>query len=256
MRHVWVARSTLILALAAGCRAGSGERPAAAKLDGATVPSAEIPALVAPADSGPRRGAPCEGEGVSETCADSVERVALASLPGWSRPALTERIYRATGGNEVRFRSDLTEGEGYVEYRLVGRLPGTSYAVVSRSQWEFHDYLLVGESGDTAAIEGWPIVGPDGQRLAVASFDFDACYQSNRLEIWRVTTPSPVREYAEETGNCAEGTGWGPSDLVWTDPQTLAFTVQQPGKGSTDAGLGSGTLTRDASGWTLMIPQP
>lgn len=247
-------RSTLILALAAGCRAGAADRPAAANQDSATVSSSESPAPVTPADSGPRRGAPCDREGVSETCADSVERVALDSLPRWSRPTPAERIYQANGGNEVRFLDDSTAGEGYVAHRLVGRLPGTRYDVVSRSQWEFHDFLMVSETGDTTAIEGWPVVAPNGERVAVASFDFDACFQSNRLEIWRVTTTLPVREYSQETGSCADGTGWGPSDLEWSDSQTLAFTVHQPGKGSGEAGSGSGTLKRGASGWTLMIP--
>lgn len=254
MKHDWAACSTLILALAAGCRAGSGDQPAAARAGSATGEPAANSAAVATVSPGPRRGAPCDYEGVSESCADSVERLALDSLTGWSRPTLAERIYRPIGGEEVRFRDDTTPGEGYVAYRLMGRLPGTHYAVVSRSEWESHDYLLVGESGDTAAIEGWPVVAPDGQRLAVASFDFDACYQSNRLEIWRVSTPSPVREYAAETGDCAEGCGWGPSNLVWTDSLTLAFSVHQAVRGSIDAGPGSGTLTRGEAGWTLSIP--
>lgn len=253
MRTFRAARSTLILTLAASCRAGSADQISIAHTNRAPAsPTTELTSVV-PSDSGPRIGDPCIGEGVSDTCTDSVERVALAALPGWSRPTPGERVYRTVGDGELRLRDDSTQGESYVAHRLLGQIQGTRYAVVTRSRWEYHDYLLVGETGDTTAIEGWPIVAPDGQRVAVASLDLDACYQSNRLEIWRIASPTPVREFTQETGDCAEGRGWGPSNLVWTDSLTLSFAVHQAAGSSTDAGPGRGTLSRKSSGWKLVF---
>lgn len=246
-------RTTLIgLALLAGVACRGDARPRREERAGAGA-ARSVQAQRAVPD--PQLADPCSAGSASRECSDSAERAVMATLPGWSRPSAAERVFVPASGSALRLHDDSSEGVGNARYRLLGRLPGTRYAVVARSGWESQDYLLVSEAGDTVAVEGRPLVAPDGQRIASASLDFEACYQSNSLEVWRLESRRPVREFGRRTGDCAKSSGWGPSDVVWRDSGTVEFTLSGPATESNGPRAAvRGRLSRSAAGWMLTAP--
>jgi hypothetical protein len=83
----------------------------------------------------------------------------------------------------------------------LGPVRQLGYHLVERTYYEGRDYLLINSStGHRTALPDMPVISPGGRRILVASMDYEAGYQPNLLQVWRVTRDSLVREWELETG--------------------------------------------------------
>lgn len=86
--------------------------------------------------------------------------------------------------------------------------------------WEASGSLLIdAPTGEQTELWGAPVVAPGGQRFATASYDLDADYNPNGIQIWRVASRAPKLEWQQVL------TTWGPSNVAWIDDSTLLVTA-------------------------------
>jgi hypothetical protein len=106
------------------------------------------------------------------------------------------------------------------------------YHLVKRTYYEGRDYLLINSStGHRTALPDTPVISPGGRRVLVASMDYEAGYEPNLLQVWRVTRDSLVREWELETGEYPPARGWGASDPVWRSDAAVELMKNEPEDG-------------------------
>jgi hypothetical protein len=228
MRRPGLARPILALL----CLAGACERPAGDRPSSRVAPAtSDSPAASRVTRSRPTSIAqltdPCAADPAPE-CARGSEREALQTAVTYlRRSGDTLTIVRRGLGGSIRLVDDTTEGDGYVRYRYLGVLPALETDLVEASMYEDVAYLAIHRaSGDTLWLDAIPVIAPGLRRFAVASADNVAGYLANRLTIVLVRPEGLSREWQRETGDYGEGTGWGPTDLVWRDSTVVEFHEQ------------------------------
>ena len=189
-------RILVLLALAA-CTRGEDPTPAAATADPTGAPAV----LAAQADTG--EAAALAGSG------NQVRR---------SGPTLT---IATTGGAGVTLADDSTEGDSYKSYRYHGRVAGAPFHLIRVGYYEGGSWLLVHDStGRQRLVDGPPVVGPGGIRLAVANMDLEAAFEPNAVEVFRLAGDSLLSEWRVEPAD------WGPDSLAWRGADTLTLIQQ------------------------------
>lgn len=214
----------------------------AAAPDPASRPAAPAAALPPAADP----GAICDTIDNSFRCARAIE---AARLPHTPRAARRDGILLLTlsGGDTLRLVDRPGEGNGVVYYSYQDHWRGSGWFVVQEQHYEGSAYLLIDQrTGERTDVPARPLLAPGGARFAVLSFDLEAGYAPNTLQIWSLGEGRPVLEWEIEPET------WGPTDGRWTDAETLTFT-RRCGAGPAEGVEcdGRATLRRTVAGWIL-----
>lgn len=131
-------------------------------------------------------------------------------------------------GRAVSFRNDFTEGNAYIRHVDRGPVPRLGYHLVEIVYYEGSDFLLINPAtGHQTIVEVPPLVSPGGGRVLVASMDYEAGYNPNLIQVWRVAPDSLVREWEQRTGEYAPATGWGASDARWLNDTTVGLVKNE-----------------------------
>ncbi|HEX5831154.1 MAG TPA: hypothetical protein VFY16_09245 [Gemmatimonadaceae bacterium] len=179
--------------------------------------------------------------------ADSAEPAALTGTGGRVVRTGCVLLVRTASGRAVALTDDYTEGDRFVQHVYRGSLPPRQLDVVEVARYEGGGYLVLDRNGAQTWIARAPVASPDGRRFVALSFDLEAGYQPNVIEVWRVEDGSPRLEIAVRSDD------WGPSDARWRDNATITFVQNFPRY--TDEGYGYDRrpvrLVRRARGWML-----
>ena len=149
----------------------------------------------------------------------TTERTVLSGLGG--------RVVRVPGvlrivprsGDTVVLRDSITDGDAFIRYVYASYQRALDAHVVDVRYYEGGGALVVSDStGRKTYLADLPRLSPDSVRFAVVSFDLEAGYEPNRVEIWRPGADSLVSEFAHDFGTAA-----GPDSAVWRSADTLSF---------------------------------
>jgi hypothetical protein len=176
------------------------------------------------------------------------------SLVAWLRDARRPQadggvVIELAGGRTVILADDTTASDTYVRYDYRGRVPGIPFHLVHESFIEGQAYRLVHDTtGRLMRLDAPPVVSPDRHRFVTASMDLVAAFDPTRLGVWRIEGDTAIAEWLVEPD------AWGPSEVRWLGPDTVAFTANvplaQPGQTRPVAAL----LVRSGSAWVLRMP--
>lgn len=159
-------------------------------------------------------------------------QAACGSAPREGASALradsSRTLVTLANGRAISFRNDYTEGNAYIRYVDRGPVPRLGYHLVEIVYYEGSDFLLINPAtGHQTTVEVPPLVSPGGVRVLVASMDYEAGYNPNLLQVWRVAPDSLVREWELRTGEYAPSTGWGASDAAWVNDTTVELVKNE-----------------------------
>jgi len=118
-------------------------------------------------------------------------------------------------GGKVVFDSKKDECDYYLEdyYSRIGY-----YSVVQTWGGEGYGHILVNKSnGKKTSMYGRPIFSTDYKKMLVASFDLEACFDWNGIQIFKYEDGEIVLEWEKELGD------WGPSNAKWIDNETISL---------------------------------
>jgi hypothetical protein len=181
---------------------------------------------------------------------DADESRALAAANGEAeRRGDTLRI-AGTGAGSTLLIDDTTGGEDYRSLRYDGRVPGTLFHGVRVGYFEGRAYLLVHErTGKQARLDARPMPSPSGKWLATASFDLEAAFDPNALEI-----VAPVDDTVRTVFR-VDPARWGPDSIAWRGDDTLVVVQRWV----TDSGPGQyerreALVARQGDAWSLQPP--
>jgi hypothetical protein len=111
---------------------------------------------------------------------------------------------------------DAEDGDSYAEYTYTGYLPDIKQYGIMATYYESMDFLLVNQlTGETIHTWGAPIISPDKKYFVCASYDLEAAFLENGLQLFSYANGkiTPVGEIELEK--------WGPGQIKWQDNNTL-----------------------------------
>jgi hypothetical protein len=166
------------------------------------------------------------------------------------------------GGRTVtRIDSHVDTFEQAATFRYCGRLgvPNgpASFHVLNVQLYESGFVEIINAStGDSLGFGDVPVLSPDGSHLAVAEGEGDPCESTNRLDVWRVTSGLPRREWSVEPSGCERSPGWSPREIEWRSRDSLSFRAAiYLGDPRSDASTRRDStqrwLVRGTAGWML-----
>ncbi|HSH46028.1 MAG TPA: hypothetical protein VK966_09240, partial [Longimicrobiales bacterium] len=179
-------------------------------------------------------------------CARAVEEAALPETPLAERRGDT--LLLRLDGDSVRLVDEPGEGDA-VHFSFQAHWPEHGYYLVQQQYYEGSAYLLVDDNtGDRTPVPARPLLAPGGDLFAVLSYDLEAGYNPNTLQVWRFTEEGPGLEYETQPDT------WGPTNGRWTGPGTLEFTRACPpgAQEGTECG-GRATVTSSGEDWILEV---
>ena len=181
---------------------------------------------------------------------DADETRALAAAHGEAeRRGDTLRI-AGSGTISALLVDDTTGGEDYRSLRYDGRIPGTLFHGVRVGYFEGRAYLLVHErTGKQVRLDARPMPSPSARWLATSSFDLEAAFDPNALEI-----VEPVNDTVRSVFR-VDPARWGPDSIAWRGDDTLVVVQRWV----TDSGPGhyerrEALVARRDGTWTLEPP--
>lgn len=164
-------------------------------------------------------------------CYNSVETLAMRCADGRVTRHDSTLVIRLGTGESLRFEGHDIDNDMRADFRYRGLLRGPDltmpgFHIVFESRWEEFNLQLINEqTGESVSIAQVPVVSPSGQRFATmnnaACGDMDAV-----VEIWRIGTPVPTREFETQPYNCATGKGWLPRELKWRGNDQLIVRAE------------------------------
>ena len=131
-----------------------------------------------------------------------------------------DTLFIKLGNHQIKkyVNRDFNSGDD-VLYTYQGEVDGIPYYLLHVQYYEGDQILLVNNfNGSDYYVNAPPVISPDHNFLATASFDLEAGYNPNELNIWRVGSDSIRMVYSIEPGD------WGPTDLIWLNNDTISFT--------------------------------
>lgn len=108
------------------------------------------------------------------------------------------------------------DGENYTIYTYMGYLPDVKQHSINTTYYESMDFLLVSQTnGETISTWGPPVISPDKKYLICASYDLEAGFLPNGLQLYSCLNGkiTPEGELSLEM--------WGPGQIKWQDNKTL-----------------------------------
>lgn len=196
------------------------------------------------------RAAVCQDITNSFECARAIEARQLPDADAERRgDTLTLALARGDTLRLVDVRGDASE---VIHYSYQMRWLDRGLVLLQVQYYEGSEYLLVDTpTGERTRLPHWPLLAPDRQSFAVLSFDLEAGYGPNTLQIWELRSGTPSLEWSVEPEE------WGPADGRWENASTLRFV--QRGYCGDPGGLGRefcdrpARVTLDEGGWTLVV---
>lgn len=220
-------------------------RPRTSDGDEAAAPSGTIGAAAPAPDTDP--SAVCDTIDNSFRCARAIEAVQLPRADGVVRRGDTLRLALAAG-DTMRLVDRPVEGGDAVYFSYQYRWPEAGWLVVQEQHYEGSEFLLIhDETGDRVRVPARPLLAPGGERFAVLSFDLEAGYAPNTLQIWRLDDDRATLEWSIQPD------AWGPVAGRWMGPETLMFTrrcAPAAEEGAPDCEAVA-TLRRGETAWTF-----
>lgn len=239
----------LILALPACVDSGETEEEVREPPDRATVDerspsSPDVERSQRPAALDP--AAICDTINNSFRCARAIEERALPGSRVAERHGDT-LVLELADGDTARLVDRPGEGGDVVHFSYQDHWPDRGYVVIQQQYYEGSEYLLVDDqTGARTTVPERPLPAPGGDRFAVLSFDLEAGYGPNTLQIWQFTAEGPRMEWETNPDT------WGPTEGRWAGPHRLEFTRACPAvpDDATECG-GRATVERSGSDWIL-----
>lgn len=175
-------------------------------------------------------------------CSTRVETELLRRGAPASRTGDTLVISLANGASRT-FVDHGTEADA-VRYTYDGRLAGIGYHAVQVHYYEGGAHLLIDDAtGEVTRVPGPPVVSPDGDRIAIASYGGVAGYAPDLLQVRRVAPGLPV-EWELHPDD------WGAEAPRWVDSATVRFTrLWSCDTGTCEA---DGALHREDGDWSVV----
>lgn len=181
-----------------------------------SLPGAPAPGAV-PVDYPTLRASVCDTINNSLRCARAIERTQLPEAPGAERRGDTLRLTVETG-EPIQLVDREGSDSDVVLYSYQTQWPDPGLVLVQVQYYEGSEYLLVDtRTGERTRLPDWPLRAPDGQRFAVLSFDLEAGYGPNTLQIWEIGADGPALAWSVEPDD------WGPAEGRWDNASTLRF---------------------------------
>ncbi len=131
---------------------------------------------------------------------------------------------RATNDTVVTFVNRLDEEDDALSFEYKGMIAkGRLHRIDVESIIGPYTEYVHTQTGARFRTVGWPVISPDGARLASSSWGTAVCNARPRLEIFRLTDSLPAIELAVESRICVDQTASPPPVVEWLSPDTLAF---------------------------------
>lgn len=171
---------------------------------------------------------PCDGAPRWQECVRQKERGFVQTVPGVERRG-DQLVINPRAGTPVRLQDSVgAHGVGH-HYVYSAFLPAIDAHLVEVQLYEGGGHLLVSRrTGRLTSLDAPPILAPDRSRFVTASYDTEAGYDPNRIQIRKLDADSAVLEWEMEP------IMWGPTDPQWLDDSTLTI-VRQPALGHPDS---------------------
>lgn len=191
----------------------------------------------------------CSGIDNSLECAQEIERYQLQK--GENARSVkrlgVELILKLDDGSWLTVKDDVDPDDktSVIRYSFRDHLLKIGYFLIHRQLHEGRDYLMIHErTGRRYELHDVPAISPDKQRLVTASNGVTGGYSPNAVQIWRLTGNGMELEQT------LEPQGWGPSDPIWLDNDTIKLTKNYPVTAQGGLQTTSATLKRNGK-WRL-----
>jgi hypothetical protein len=110
------------------------------------------------------------------------------------------------------------DGNSFIIFNYRNKLKDLPFHYFDINYYEGTQVLLVDErNGNEYYINDEPKVSPDNKFIATASFDLDASYNPNELNIWRIDPDSLSLVFSIKPND------WGPSNIKWINNSSFNF---------------------------------
>lgn len=219
-----------------------GDAPDAASA-AADSPAAGPAGPPGPADA-PQLAGVCDTINNTGRCARAIEQVQLARTDRAERRGDT-LLLALEGGDTARLADRPDAGDQVIRYSYQEHWVEQGYSLIHAQYWEGSSVVLVDDrTGNRTVLPETPLRSPGGDRFAVLSFDLEAGYSPNTVQVWSLAGDRPRMEWEHEPER------WGPTAGQWRDNETLTFTrscvFEEGAHCNTRA-----TVRRTADGWML-----
>jgi hypothetical protein len=108
--------------------------------------------------------------------------------------------------------------EKYESYQLIDHHQPVGFYQFVVSHYEERENLLISaETGEKFPVWDYAFLSPDSQRFFVCSFDLEAGFAPNGMQVWKVKGNKLVKEFELQIPN------WGPVEPVWLNGNELLF---------------------------------
>ncbi len=108
--------------------------------------------------------------------------------------------------------------ENYESYQLIDyHQPVGFYQFVVSHYEERENLLISAETGEKFLVWDYAFLSPDSQRFFVCSYDLEAGFAPNGMQVWKVKGNKLVKEFELQIPN------WGPVEPVWLNNKELLF---------------------------------
>lgn len=155
-------------------------------------------------------------------CARHIESTTILADPRVSRKNPRELAVKLLNG-KVRIYKDRSDSDEYFENASntgIELLLNKGFLLIHQQFWEGGAYNLVDLSnGKELQINGYALVSPGNRYLAVVEMDLIADFNSNTVQLYRVSNTGFELIYD------AKPTGWGPSNVSWQSANQLLFNI-------------------------------
>lgn len=235
----------LFVGVALAACTGSGEQLD----DGPRADPVTDPPRAEPADYSELRAAVCQDITNSFECARAIEAHQLPDA-GAERRGDT-LILALEGGDSARWVDVRGDAADVLHYSYQTLWSEQGLVLIQVQYYEGSEYLLVDTTtGERTRLPHWPLLGPDGQRFAVLSFDLEAGYGPNTIQIWELRSGTPSLEWSVEPED------WGPAEGRWETASTLRVLrrgyCEDGGDLRRDFCDHPARVVLDEGGWTLV----
>lgn len=152
----------------------------------------------------------------SYECFQIIEKSQLAKHSSITRRGDQLVFPLKNGHNYILKNINPGESDGK-SYTFRTYLKSIGYYLFEISYYEGHDFLLInGSSGKKFVIDNFPVISPDGKRFITASVDLEAHYNSNRIQIYKLTLVDPSLEWSFEPKEA-----WGAANPKWINNEKI-----------------------------------
>jgi hypothetical protein len=173
----------------------------------------------------------CTGLHNTGSCARAIEAYQLAHLS----VAVVRRgdtlLITLANGQVATFVDSLVDGEAYVQFSYRDYLSAIGCHLLHEQYYEGEGFRLVHDAtGIEIALESLPAISTHGSFVATAGCGLINAYETQRVQIFRVSPPSPKEEtrlplWTDFRHPFPEMENWCPASINWAADSLLVVTV-------------------------------